>query len=320
MKRKKRETKRNQDSPENQDRLVDPLEIKVCQNCGHEDSGRFCSNCGQSFINLNRPMKEILGDFLGIFSIDRSILNTIRPFLFKPGFLTSEYLAGRRKRYMSPVKLYIFLSIVFFFVARMSAIRSDGNSNNFSLDVNNDSTETIVPLDSALIDVLKNDTLFYASDNPNDTIDWDDNEISEKFRGSLLNAAENKETYVAGFIKNISYALFILMPLFALILQLLYIRRKRFYVEHLLFSINMHSFALLVLSVVFLLNMIFKWNNNYANFLVLIIPVYFTIGMKRFYKQGLFKILLKELLLGLIYTVLLIAVLGGLALLTLFLI
>ena len=74
--------------------------------------------CGQSFADIDKPMKDVLHDLLEILNLDRSIVKTIVPFLFKPGFLSSEYIAGRRKKYLSPVKFYLFMSIIFFFIAR----------------------------------------------------------------------------------------------------------------------------------------------------------------------------------------------------------
>ncbi len=119
------------------------------------------------------------------------------------------------------------------------------------------------------------------------------------------------------FLTNLSCALFLLMPVFALLLQLLYIRRKRYYIEHLIFSLNMHSFALLILSLVFALKLLLKGEDNFLYYGILIIPVYFTVGMKNFYSQGYFKILLKVLLLGLSYGFLLLIFLSTLAVLTL---
>jgi len=91
--------------------------------------------------------------------------------------------------------------------------------------------------------------LFYGTNSDSLRRDKANFQRSKKFRSSLIRAAENQVMFVTLLLKNISYALFILMPLFALILQLLYLRRKRYYIEHLIFTVNMHSFALLLLSL-----------------------------------------------------------------------
>jgi hypothetical protein len=72
--------------------LKDNSELKECQNCGYKDRGNFCSNCGQRFTALNRPMKDILAEVGDIVNLDSRIFRSIPPFLFKPGLMTREYL------------------------------------------------------------------------------------------------------------------------------------------------------------------------------------------------------------------------------------
>lgn len=320
--------------------VFDPGVIHACENCGHRNAGAYCSACGQSFREINRPFREVIKDFLGFFSFDTSIFRTIRPFLLKPGFLAREFLNGRRKRYMSPIRLYLFLSIVFFFLARTASL-SDRQQDNikFALDpqassavsrgdtvtendyvpgltLNDKQHSESILTDTALSNLLRNDSLFYG--NPADSLIRDSATVarSEKFRNSLIRAADNPDLYVSTLLKNISYALFLLMPLFALILQLLYIRRKRYYMEHLIFSVNMHSFALLILTLMVAMQLILPGNNAYLAYFLLIIPLYFIVGMKRFYRQGIFKVILKAMILGLIYSILLSATMVGLVILT----
>jgi hypothetical protein len=74
----------------------------------------------------------------------------------------------------------------------------------------------------------------------------------------------------------------------------------------LMFSINMHSFMLMVFSLMIILAQIFKEHNEFIALVFVLVPVYFTAGMKRFYRQPLWKILFKEILLALIYFIILI--------------
>src|SRR5579872_3783918 len=89
-----------------------------CLNCGTILQGKFCHNCGQE----NLEMKESFGHMMNhaisdYFHFDQQFFSTIKPLLFKPGFLTNEYLAGRRASYLHPIKMYIFISIVYFLLA-----------------------------------------------------------------------------------------------------------------------------------------------------------------------------------------------------------
>src|SRR6478672_10108382 len=92
----------------------------VCQNCGAPLLGPHCYACGQPVHGLVRRFSTVLGDFLdSVLNIDSRIVHTVWPLFAKPGYLSFEYFAGRRVRYVSPVRLFVFLSIITFFVARM---------------------------------------------------------------------------------------------------------------------------------------------------------------------------------------------------------
>ncbi len=285
--------------------VKDNGELKECQNCGYKDRGNFCSNCGQSFTALNRPLKDILAEVGDIVNLDSRIIRSIFPFLFKPGFLTREYLAGKRKTYMSPFRLYLLMSLLFFFLAQSTSKKISEAGENW-LQVTADTTD-MVRDDSTVIEILKNDSIFM--------VDIDTTDVNKsirkakrrkRLREGAIDALTNKAIFLQNFYRTISYVLFLLMPVFAILLKLLYVRRRVFYIEHLMFSINMHSFMLLVFSMMIILSQILKENSEYIAFMYILVPVYFTAGMKRFYQQALWKIILKELILGFIYFIILI--------------
>jgi hypothetical protein len=92
-----------------------------CQNCGELLLGEHCYACGQPTKGLVRHFSSIIGDFMdSVFELDSRILRTLGPLLFKPGHLSEEYFAGRRVRYVSPVRLFVFLSLFAFFAAQLS--------------------------------------------------------------------------------------------------------------------------------------------------------------------------------------------------------
>lgn len=284
-------------------------EMRECKNCGHRDNGNYCSNCGQSFSELKRPLKQLLGDLVGAINFDASFFRTMGPFLFKPGFLAREYLEGRRKKYMSPVRLYLFLSIFFFFIARISTHQSTSTGDFASATSLSDTALTVIARDSVLMDSLAADTLGLSSVPKIVLGDSTLNKREKRLNAGLKTATENPAQYLDELLEILSYALFLLMPLFAAILMLLYIRRKRFYIEHLLFSLNMHSFTLLIFALIVGIQLMLKENANFVRWLGFLIPVYFVIGMKRFYGQNIFKTVLKTVLLGLIYGILLLTTL-----------
>ena len=299
--------------------VVNSKETKKCQNCGHEDTGNFCSNCGQSFTVLNRPIKEIFIEIFDIIDIDRRIINSIIPFLFKPGFLTREYLAGKRKKYISPVRLYLILSLFFFFLAQSTSRKQAGNNENNWLNITNDTTDVVIRDDSLAIELLKSDSLFGLEiDSTASPKLLRKAKRNNRLSDSAVDALSNKSAFLQNFYQTISYVLFLLMPVFALLMKLLFIRRRVFYIEHLMFSINMHSFMLLIFSLVIILSQIIGERDQFIAILFIIIPVYFTIGMKRLYRQSLWKIILKEFILAVMYIIILLVTLFIAGFLTLY--
>lgn len=88
-----------------------------CLNCGFNVEEHYCSRCGQP----NLELKENFWDFIShsiahYFHFDNKFFQTLKPLITKPGIVTLDYLAGKRARYINPISMYIFVSIVFFLV------------------------------------------------------------------------------------------------------------------------------------------------------------------------------------------------------------
>ena len=112
-----------------------------CLNCGTPLQGPFCHYCGQPDKNLMRffpaLLRELLEDFM---DFDSRFMRTLKPLLFRPGKLTRDYLDGRRFRYVPPLRLYIFSSLAFFFLAALLT------SDFIQIDAQPDSDEPSVGL------------------------------------------------------------------------------------------------------------------------------------------------------------------------------
>jgi hypothetical protein len=89
--------------------------VERCLDCGAPLSGRFCSECGQRAQPRSLSIPSLLHDAIhDLAHLDSRVWRTLRALLFRPGFLTNEFLAGRRTRYLPPFRLYLVLSIIFF--------------------------------------------------------------------------------------------------------------------------------------------------------------------------------------------------------------
>lgn len=155
-------------------------EDKTCLNCGHEVEGQFCSNCGQKNIEPRQPFYYLFTHFIeDLVHYDGKFWRTIHYLLFKPGQLTTAYLAGKRQQFVAPVKLYIFISFVTFVILSLSSQNGKPNKNDDILneettstineDYGTDSTtnfKIIDKIDSLLIEIP--DTLHF-NPSPKDT-------------------------------------------------------------------------------------------------------------------------------------------------------
>jgi hypothetical protein len=95
--------------------------------------------------------------------------------------------------------------------------------------------------------------------------------------------------------------MFLLMPLFALFLKVLYLRHRRYYMQHLAFALHFHSAAFLAVSIITALNLWAPAAAGYGNLLALAVPLHLLFGMKRFYGQGWPKTALKFILVSSAY-------------------
>ena len=87
----------------------------LCSNCGATLVGEFCHACGQKrFVESDRRFGHLLQQFVASATdLDGRFWRTLRALLFQPGLLSGEYFEGRRARWLSPVSLFIAVSVVY---------------------------------------------------------------------------------------------------------------------------------------------------------------------------------------------------------------
>lgn len=111
------------DSPES----LPPGAPKFCQNCGARLQGPHCYACGQPIKGAVRHFGSLMGDILDtIFEYDNRVWRTLGPLFFRPGYITNDYLAGRRVRYVTPFRLFFVISVLAFFLAQFAFDINDG--------------------------------------------------------------------------------------------------------------------------------------------------------------------------------------------------
>ena len=386
-------------------------ELRECENCHAPVQGLYCSQCGQSIESTLKYFWTVILHILDdVFSFDSRATRTLIPLMFKPGFLTNEYVAGRRVHYVPPLRLYLFISIIFFITLKFFA--EDENLN--SLNINNSEkaqkivTEHIkqltlqkgtvsseradeIQLEIEKFSVYKNDLSKQSNlylkgitselvelelqkyklsndfsvdkqkdidkitakikevktannsssnqkalsigNNPDgsftiDALSDEHNDQLKNFAALLEQKAEKafKEDpgpLIQEVISKLPQLMFILLPIFALLLKIMFIFSKRLYLEHLTVALHSHSFIFLsILSLQILGYLDKQIHGSYdlasnaiglaTTLLTIWIPVYLFLMQKRVYKQGAIFTFIKFNFIGISY-ILLIALTGAIA-------
>lgn len=95
---------------------------KHCLNCQIPIHGNYCHNCGQANLDHRHNFFSIIFHYIGdLFHWDSKIFSTAKRLFFSPGMLTNVYIEGARKKYIDPIKLYVFLSAIFFIFLHYNA-------------------------------------------------------------------------------------------------------------------------------------------------------------------------------------------------------
>ena len=279
-----------------------------CLNCGAAATGNFCVECGQECKDHTVALGPLLSDLLSeIVSWDSKLLRTLVPLIIRPGFLTNEYNAGRRVPYLSPLKLYLTISVLFFLLLGWK--NSIGNTIQFEPGGASVSRGGTVSLRSAPRTAAEYDAQQKALPPARRDIPF-----AQAMARHAYKAKQSPQRFVSAWLNDIPKMMFFLLPAFAVMLTLLYLRTKRLYVEHLIFLLHVHAFAFLVLSPLALLH---------PDWLIIIefalLPLYALVAMRVVYRQGWIKTAVKFSLLVLCYAVLFALCFAGTALAALWL-
>jgi len=306
-----------------------------CLNCGTELTDKFCAHCGQKDLPKRQTMGELVENFIGSFySFESKFFKTVKYLLFKPGFLPLEYTAGRRESYYHPARAYVFISFIFFLL--FFSLPDDKKEESMTEEERPEMQDDL----KDELDTLANDSAVDKSkapfkegkkrgvsvniDHKYTTVrqyDSTQNSLPESKRDGWLERKLNirvieinnkyrdqggdktfESDFVKAFMDNFSKVLFYNLPIFALLLKLLYVRRDFYYSEHLVFSIYYYNFFYLAGSVSLLINLIpaLSWVNV---ILVLWLMAYLLFAMKRMYLQTWKKTILKYSILTLLFLI-----------------
>ena len=265
-------------------------EVANCHNCGAAVDYHFCAVCGQE-TKLHVPSaSEFIHEFVGHYvALEGRLWKTLAGLLFRPGFLTREYIEGRRVRYVEPLRVYLTFSIIFFTILKLlgSPVYEDGAPA---------ATEQVAAVAGervpALADAPIQEDLVGLGITP---------ELQRKFDKFVKKPRDERDRMaLTAFFSYVPYALFCLMPLFALYLKMLYLGSERRYGEHLLFALHANGFAFAMLGVLILISPL---DLGFLTFLLALwLLIYLPKAMQRVYGGSRWLTALRWTMLAVVHT------------------
>jgi hypothetical protein len=252
-----------------------------CRNCGAPISGAFCAQCGQE-TDLRLPtlrafMREAAGRYV---AFDGRFWRTMLALAFRPGRLTREYFAGRRRRYVRPARLYLFSTLIFFAVSRFfiepaqvvhldpdkpakTSTRKAAKSAPPETAAPKDAPPKAAPPGEVPTEEDKAEGVYIDNDmnlHVPDALPGAATLKSRWERFQHLTSEQKEEQIVDGMLRYGPYAMFALLPAFALLLKVAYLGRSkrypgrpRLYGEHLVFATHDHAFFFVAATVALLM-------------------------------------------------------------------
>lgn len=241
-------------SPQSVDNLEPIARTERCLNCGAELSGEYCHQCGQKKVHRHAfSLKHFFGHLLHEFThLDSNkILKTLYALLFRPGLLTAEYLAGRKGSYINPIRIYLTFSALYFLFAWGALYEVRGGG-----------AARMAGNPSAIAMARQRGIEPIA--------------LAEKVQ-------QKAENYAAGF----RFASVLVSGAF---LSVLFIGMRRYYVEHLIFSLHYYSFDFFcksIFAVAFIISAAlgFKLPTLALDLFYPAAFIYLLFALRRVYKQ-----------------------------------
>jgi hypothetical protein len=256
----------------------------VCRNCGAPTGGRFCADCGQTTALHPPTVREFVHEFIThSVALEGALWRTLVALLIFPGRLTVEYFAGRRARYIAPLRLYLTASLILFAVSGLSG----GN-----LKIGNEAVQFRMPSEVEEASVVIGPRF---KDHVVTNIAFIDRAID---RVRAMTMQERSEHINRGVRAYLPYVLIVLVPVLALYLKLLYWNRRRLYGEHLVVAFHAQTVAF-----IFALVSAIPLGESFGEIVLVVLVIHGAIALRRVYGGRRVQTMLREAVLLMSYGV-----------------
>ncbi|MBP9932053.1 MAG: DUF3667 domain-containing protein [Chitinophagaceae bacterium] len=311
-----------------------------CLNCDYPLVGNFCGHCGQkAHVHKHNFLHMVFHFFADYFHYDNKFWLTLKTLFLQPGKVTSEFNLGKRVKYLNPIQLYIFVTTICFLF-----IFNGGGSNKKEKTepkpaISALNTDSLTDRQKAVVDSIKKKEKDADVVIGDDGVDFSFGSFTPEFNNrksydsaqALLSESERdgfivryfvykkyevdqkyeqSETvnslFVEKLLHNIPKLFFILLPFFALLLKLAYIRRPYLYIDHIIFSLHFHSVLFISMGLVKIIgNRIPNDNWDGLLFFLLLIGLsfYLFFALKYVYHSPIWKTIIKQIIIFSLYMV-----------------
>jgi hypothetical protein len=280
----------------------------ACPNCGQAFGGgapRFCPACGQETRVRPPTLGEFMQQFGGAYlSTEGALWRTLKLLLLKPGELTVRYLAGQRKHFVLPLRLYLTISVIVLLAIRLAAQAGlEGAPKvNFRVDAGKAANTMNIHIGQGRAGMK--DGQFYCNGLPQ----WVCTRLQRRIDTDVASLQAQLLQMGERIVAQLGSAMFVMLPAFALWMKLAWWDRRLRYTEHLVFALHLHAFwfGALLLALP---------SQTWLTVLgLLAVPVYGWLAVGRVYGGGRLSRLLRSALVSVLYLATLAAVVVGLSL------
>jgi len=265
-----------------------------CANCKSELTGDYCSNCGQPAKSRRGPIWKVVGEFAEeVFAPNSKFFASILTLLFKPGALSKKFIDGKRVSILPPVRMYLVVSLIFFIVFQIPEI--DVGKHNVYIG------DTLIGREEPLEGKGVGTFNFMSTPDSDDPVSvWINEQLADK-KEKLVK--ENPQVTIDRIFNKLEdllpNALILFLPLFALIMKILYLFKRVLYFDHLIFALHFQTWLMGVVLIIYGLSL----QSAYWAWLTALIPVYLAIAQKKVYEQTYWLVIPKTFLIVIIYTI-----------------
>ena len=295
-----------------------------CRNCGQSMQGSYCAICGQQEKEVLRPFIYFLQELLRVlFELDGRAYKTTFRLMTRPGFLTREYFAGRRVSYTPPLRLFLIISIGFFLIVSVVSTMQSLQETMIEVTAIQEAPATdeaiepaeeftdISELDEDFADVLEftgSVTLPFLDEEGNRNLQL---LLTAQVRSNLEELISDPRDFLVESLEYVTFFMLFMMPILALIQQIILVLYRRYYVEHLVLTVHNHAFVLLMIFITMILglfeNVTLAYIGVVAEWLSMIsalwIFVYLFLSLKRYFQLGWFTATLAFSITSILYAI-----------------